>query len=116
MNLIDTRQLRAFQLLAQTSSFTAAAKKMFVTQSAISHSIKALEATLDCSLLDRSGKQIALTAHGETLLRRVDTIFTEMQQATDELEALNRWGHGRLRVGATDTMCQYLLPAVPSSE
>ena len=112
MTLIDTRQLRAFQLLARTGSFTAAAKQMFVTQSAVSHSIKALETTLGCSLLDRSGKSVALTAHGETLLRRVDTILSEMNHATDELQALNRWGYGRLRVGATDTMCQYLLPAV----
>ena len=42
MNLIDIRQLRAFQLLAETGSFTLAAKRMFLTQSAISHSTKAL--------------------------------------------------------------------------
>ncbi len=112
MTLIDTRQLRAFQLLARRGSFTAAAKELFVTQSAISHSIKALETSLDCLLLDRAGKNVALTAHGETLLRRVDRIFTEMELATDELQSLNRWGHGKLRVGATDTMCQYLLPGV----
>ena len=112
MNLIDIRQLRAFQLLARTGSFTIAAKQMFVTQSAVSHSIKALEKSLGCSLLDRAGKSVALTVHGETLLRRVDTIISEMQLATTELETLNRWGHGRLRIGATDTMCQYLLPAV----
>ncbi|MGI9242810.1 MAG: LysR family transcriptional regulator [Verrucomicrobiales bacterium] len=112
MTLIDTRQLRAFQLLARSGSFTAAAKELFVTQSAVSHSIKALETSLDCSLLDRAGKHVALTAHGETLLRRVDRIFAEMELATDELKSLNRWGHGKLRVGATDTMCQYLLPGV----
>ena len=112
MTLIDTRQLRAFQLLSQTGSFTATAKQMFVTQSAVSHSIKSLETNLGCSLLDRSGKSVALTAHGETLLRRVETIMSEMNLATEELTALNRWGYGRLRVGATDTMCQYLLPAV----
>ena len=112
MTLIDTRQLRAFQLLARTGSFTAAAKEMFVTQSAVSHSIKALETSLGCTLLDRAGKSVALTAHGETLLHRVNRIFVEMGEATDELKALNRWGYGRLRVGATDTMCQYLLPSV----
>lgn len=112
VNLLDTRQLQAFQLLAHTGSFTAAAKEMFVTQSAISHSIKALETNLGCSLLDRAGKSVALTAHGETLLRRVETIMQEMNHATDELKNLSRSGHGRIRVGATDTMCQYLLPAV----
>lgn len=112
MELIDARQLRAFQLLAQTGSFTLAAKQMFVTQSAVSHSIKALERSLDCKLLDRSGKQVALTAEGEALLRHADRILDEMRSASEELKTLSRWGYGRLRIGATDTMCQYLLPAV----
>jgi DNA-binding transcriptional LysR family regulator len=112
MTPIDSRQLRAFQLLAETGSFTAAAKQMFVTQSAISHSIKALETQLDCSLFDRNGKKTALTAHGETLLRRADRILDEMREAVEEIHSLNRWGCGRLRIGATDTMCQYLLPSV----
>ena len=51
MTLIDTRQLRAFQLLARTGSFTAAAKEMFVTQSAVSHSIKA-EGGLEALILE----------------------------------------------------------------
>ena len=112
MDLIDSRQLRAFQLLARSGSFTLAAKQMFVTQSAISHAIKALESSLDCRLLDRSGKKIALTTEGEALLHRADKIIDEMHGATEELKALSRWGYGKLRVGATDTMCQYLLPSV----
>lgn len=112
MELPDTRQLRAFLLLAETRSFTVAAKRMFVTQSAISHSIKALETTLDCSLFDRGGKKIALTSHGDLFLGRVKAAFGELEQGVDDLAALNRWGHGKLRIGATDTLCQYLLPAV----
>ena len=111
MELIDIRQLRAFQLLAETGSFTEAARRMYLTQSAISHSIKALEASLDCGLLERGGKKIALTAEGEALRRRADRILGEMGRATAELQALAKWGHGRLRLGATDTMCEYLLPA-----
>ena len=78
MELIDIRQLRAFQLLARTGSFTAAGKAMYVTQSAVSHSIKALETALGCSLIDRSGKTVALTAPGEALLRRAERILEEI--------------------------------------
>ncbi len=112
MDLIDIRQLRAFQLLAETGSFTAAGKKMFLTQSAISHSTKALEASLGCRLIERGGKNIGLTPEGEILLRRANRILTEMQKATGDLEALSKWGHSRLRIGATDTMCLYLIPQV----
>jgi DNA-binding transcriptional LysR family regulator len=112
MELPDTRQLRAFILLAETRSFTAAAKRMFVTQSAISHSIKALETSLECSLFDRSGKKVALTSHGELFLGRVKAAVGELEQGVDDLASLNRWGHGKLRLAATNTVCQYLLPAV----
>ncbi len=112
LEIIDTRQLRAFQLLAQTGSFTAAGKAMFVTQSAVSHSLKALETSLGCSLIDRSGKRVALTAEGEALLVRANRILDEMAKAGEELRTMGRWGYGRLRIGATSTLCQYLLPAV----
>jgi len=85
---------------------------MFVTQSAVSHSIKALEKSLDQQLLDRAGKTIALTAEGEALLKRADRILEEMRLATEDLKAIRHWGYGRLRVGCTDTTCQYLLPSV----
>lgn len=110
MDLIDIRQLRAFQLLAETGSFTGAGKKMFLTQSAISHSTKALESSLGCRLIERGGKNITLTPEGEILLRRANRILTEMQKATSDLEALSKWGYSRLRIGATDTMCVYLIP------
>ena len=52
----DLRQLRLFQALAQSGSFTEAAGIMSVTQSAVSHSIKSLESTLGVALFDRSGR------------------------------------------------------------
>ena len=69
MELPDIRQLIAFHLLAETRSFTATAKRLYVTQSAVSHAIKALERIVDCRLFDRSGKRIALTAEGEAFSR-----------------------------------------------
>ena len=65
---LDTRQLMAFELLAETGSFTGAAKSLFLTQSAISHSMKTLEEDLGCKLLRRHGKKVSLTDAGQHLL------------------------------------------------
>ena len=109
---IDSRQLRAFAALARTGSFTLAAKEMFLSQSAVSHSMKALEREVGCRLLDRMGKKVLLTQAGETLLHHAEKILAEMGAARDALEQLGKWGKGRLRIGASTTACQYILPAV----
>ncbi len=110
--LIDSRQLQVFASVARTKSFTAAAKELFLTQSAVSHAIKALEADLEVSVFDRVGKKAHLTVAGEQLIKRADRILRELQDARAEVEELQDWGHGRLRVGASTTACQYLLPNV----
>ena len=63
MELPDIRQLKSFVALAETRSFTDAAAKLFRTQSAISHSIKALESLLGDQLVERMGKNVVLTPH-----------------------------------------------------
>jgi molybdenum-dependent DNA-binding transcriptional regulator ModE len=109
---IDSRQLRAFAALARTGSFTIAAKKLFLSQSAVSHSMKALETDVGCRLFDRVGKKVSLTQAGETLLHHAEKILGEMQNARSALYDLGKWGRGRLRIGASTTACQYILPPV----
>ncbi len=109
---VDSRQLSAFSALARCGSFTLAAKDLFLTQSAVSHAIKALEDDLGCRLVDRIGKRIRLTPSGEQFLRHTEIILREMQSARTGLDALSKWGHSRLRVGASTTACQHLLPTV----
>jgi DNA-binding transcriptional LysR family regulator len=109
---LDTRQLRAFSLLARTGSFTLAAKELYLSQSAVSHSMKALEQDVGCRLLDRMGKKVMLTQAGEHLLVHAEKILQEMTAARSALEQLGKWGRGRLRIGASTTACQYLLPTV----
>jgi DNA-binding transcriptional LysR family regulator len=109
---LDSRQLYAFAALARRGSFTLAAKDLFLTQSAVSHAIKALEDDVGCRLLDRVGRKVLLTQAGEQFLRHTEKILREMEAARSGLETLTKWGHGRLRVGASTTACQHILPAV----
>lgn len=112
IELPDLRQVRSLVAVAETESFTKASEQLRVTQSAVSHSIRALETQLGCKLLERSGKRVALTQHGVVLFRRFKSVLSELQKASEELAVLNRWGQGRLRVGVTHTLCTYLLPGV----
>lgn len=109
---LDSRQLRAFTVLARTGSFTRTAHELHLTQSAISYAIKALEEEIGCRLLDRVGKAVVLTQAGEQLLVRAEKILDEMTAARLELSHLGKWGSSRLRIGASTTACQYVLPAV----
>lgn len=109
---LDSRQLAAFVILARTGSFTHTARELFLTQSAVSHSMKALETDIGCRLLDRVGKKVMLTQAGEHLLKHAQIILREMTAARDGIEHLGKWGRGRLRVGATASICQILLPPV----
>lgn len=108
----DLRQLRALVAVAEEGSFTLAARKLFVTQSAVSHSLRTLEEQLSCRLLDRSGKRVAVTSEGEILLRRCKRVLQELEQATRDLDGLRRWGQTRIRVGAPHSLCHFLVPSV----
>lgn len=109
---LDTRQLLAFSTVAARGSFTLAAKDLFLTQSAVSHAVKALEDEVGHRLFDRIGKRAMPTQAGEQLLVHAQRILGEMAAARAGLDHLATWGQSRLRVGASVTACQYLIPRV----
>jgi DNA-binding transcriptional LysR family regulator len=109
---IDSRQIRAFCVLARVGSFTQAARELHLTQSAVSHSIRALETDVGCRLLHRLGKKIVLTQAGEQLLHHAGKIVQEMELARESLARLGKWGRGRLRIGASTTACHHIIPPV----
>jgi LysR family transcriptional regulator, low CO2-responsive transcriptional regulator len=109
---LDSRQLQAFVILARTGSFTQTARELFLTQSAVSHSMKALETDVGCRLLDRMGRKVMLTQAGEHLLHHAERVLLEMNAARSGIERLGKWGVGRLRLGAPATLCSTLLPTV----
>ncbi|HAV14381.1 MAG TPA: LysR family transcriptional regulator [Opitutae bacterium] len=109
---IDSRQLLAFCTLVQTGSFTETARILNLTQSAISHSIKNLESDLRCQLVTRTGRKINITEDGEDLYKDAQHILNQMQGARSRIQDRANWGRGKLRIGASTTACQYILPIV----
>lgn len=109
---LDTRQLRAFVTLARRGSFTLAAKDLSLSQSAVSHSMRALENDIGCRLFDRMSKKVALTQAGEQLLEHATRILDEMNTAREAITHLSKWGRTRLRICASTSVCQYILPKV----
>src|SRR6476646_7836122 len=95
--LPDLRQVRAFVAVADEGSFTMAAKRLCLTQSAVSHSLRALEEQLGCRLLDRQGKRTVTTQEGEVFIHRCRRALAELEHAERELDGLKRWGQARIR-------------------
>jgi DNA-binding transcriptional LysR family regulator len=109
---LDTRQLRAFVSLARSASFTLAGREMHLTQSAISHAIKALENDIGTSLFHRQGKSVHLTHAGRELLPNAEQILQLMSQARATLGTLDQTPRGKLRIGCTTAAAQFILPTV----
>ncbi|TVP79486.1 MAG: LysR family transcriptional regulator [Puniceicoccaceae bacterium] len=112
LETIDSRQLLAFCTLVQTGSFTETAKALNLTQSAISHSVKNLESDLRSQLVTRTGRKIHITEDGEELYKDAQNILNQMQGVRMRIQDRANWGRGRLRVGASTTACQHILPNV----
>ena len=83
---LDSRQLRAFSILARTGSFTETARELHLSQSAVSHSMKALEGEVGCRLLDNVRKKAALVQPGGMLLG-----FTASTLASATSGRLREW-------------------------
>lgn len=109
---MDLDQLRSFITIAREQSFTRAAEKLFLTQSALSQQMKVLEQAVGEHLFERHGRQLVLTAAGRIIQERATTILGLVEQMTQEVAALQGLQQGRIRIGASDTICLYLLPPV----
>src|SRR5258705_10655355 len=94
---LDSRQLRAFATLARTGSFTLAAKELYLSQSAVSHSMKALEEDVGGRLFDRVGKKGFLKQAGGQILSHAEKIFREMKAWRESRQKLCKGGKGVLR-------------------
>src|ERR1700760_4797177 len=109
---VTLRQLRYFDALARHGHFGRAAEACSISQPALSMQIKEMEEALGGVLLERGGRQVALTAFGEELLQRVRDILRSVDELGDFARASRDRLAGRLRVGMIPTIAPYLLPRV----
>ncbi|MEI8194692.1 MAG: LysR family transcriptional regulator [Phycisphaerae bacterium] len=106
----NVHQLKVFHAVAQFLSFTRAAQALYLTQSAVSHQIAALERELGTALVIREGRTIHLTEAGKVLEQQARHVFTALERATEAVRLAARPDLGRLRIGASPTACQFLIP------
>ena len=109
MRLPSTKTLRAFQLAARSGSFKTAASQLFLTPSAVSHQIRALEEELGVALFHRGARTLPLTDAGSTYLAEIEHLFERLDAATRELRARAGRSTLRLRV-ASFFASEFLLP------
>lgn len=105
---INYELYKVFYYVASTLSFSEASKQLFISQSAVSQSIKTLERKLDQVLFIRSTKKVQLTPEGEILLRHVEPAMNLIKRGEAQLLDSASTG-GQIRIGASDTICRYFL-------
>lgn len=110
--VMDIATLQAFTTVADTRSFSEAALRLHLTQPAISKRIALLEASLNCQLFDRIGRQISLTEAGQALLPRAQRILFEMEDMRRALSNLSGEVGGTLKIGTSHHIGLHRLPPV----
>jgi DNA-binding transcriptional LysR family regulator len=103
-------RLKVFFTVAIRMSFTKAAKELFITQPAVSKHIQELEEQYKIKFFDRNGSKISLTKAGELLLQHTKNIFEVYREIDFNLSALINQQRGLLRLGASTTISQYIIP------
>lgn len=106
---INYELYKVFYFVASSLSFSEASKKLFISQSAVSQSIKTLEKKLEQPLFIRSTKKVQLTPAGKVLLKHIEPAMNLIRRGENQLLDANTLGLGQLHIGASDTICRYFL-------
>ncbi len=109
---MNLEQLRGFVAVAELGHFTRASEKLHLAQPSLSRQISTLEQELGAELFHRARGNISLTAAGETLLPRARRMLTDADTIRDEMAELAGLQRGRVRLGATPTLCISLVAEV----
>lgn len=106
---INFELYKIFYYCAQNKSFSIAARKLFITQSAVSQSIKGLEEQLGVTLFYRKSRNIQLTSEGELLFSYASQAFNYLKAAEDKLQEIEGLRAGEIRIGVSDSICKYFI-------
>lgn len=102
--MISTRQLRYFVEIAESGSFSAAAERLYIAQSALSRQVRELEQQLDTLLFERTARQPRLTAAGVAFLPRARNLLQDLEKASDLARAVGQGLRGGLRLSHSSTV------------
>lgn len=106
---INYELYKVFYQVATSLSFSEASKKLFISQSAVSQSIKTLEKKLGQTLFIRSTKKVQLTTAGAVLLKHIEPAMNLIVRGENQLLSFGLLGLEQLHIGASDTICRYFL-------
>ncbi|MGL5000792.1 MAG: LysR family transcriptional regulator [Cetobacterium sp.] len=107
---MDLHYLRIFYEVGKEKSFTKAANKLYINQSAVSIQVKKFEDILNSKLFDRSSKKIRLTYTGEALFKMAEEIFEKVKRAEKEMDRIINLDKAKISIGATSVIGEPLLP------
>ncbi len=105
-------RLKVFLSVAKHLSFTQASKELFISQPAISKHIQELESEFQTRLFERKGNSISLTQSGALLVKHAEAIREQYQHLEYVMHSLSGEMVGELRLGASTTIAQYVLPPI----
>jgi len=104
---INYELYKVFYHVATTLSFSEASRRLYISQSAVSQSIRSLEKKLNQQLFIRSTKKVKLTPAGELLLKHIEPAMNLIKRGEDQI--LENVNLGQLHIAASDTICRYFL-------
>ena len=110
--IMEIRQLKYFVGVAEAGSISEASRRFYLSQSAISQQIKALEDELDTALFIRTSHHLSLTESGEMLLPLARQVVKSVNDCTERMADLNDMLCGELRVGLTFSLEPYVRPVI----
>ena len=102
-------QYYVFYITAQCGNISNAAKRLYISQPAVSKAISKLEEGLGTELFCRNSRGVALTEAGELLYHQLETAFRAIEAGEEQLLHREALGTGRLSIGASSTLCKYVL-------
>jgi DNA-binding transcriptional LysR family regulator len=109
-HLMENFRLRVFRTVAHSLNFRKASEELFITQPAVTQQVKALEEELGISLFDRTKGRITLTESGVVLFGYAQKLKAMVDEAAQAVAEVSGTRNDELRVGASQTIGQYLLP------
>lgn len=102
-------QYKIFYTVAQEKNISRAASSLYISQPAISKSIRKLEESLGTALFSRNSRGVQLTAEGQLLFQYVKSAFETLETGEEQLRQMTELGIGHLRIGVSTTLCKYML-------